>query len=55
MLYYGTMFLFVGFAAWVLNVAGIARVATQSAWTLLVSGIVLQLIHLMTKDMIRAS
>ena len=55
MLYYGTMFLFVGFVAWTLNVAGIATVATQSAWTLLVSGIVLLVIHLVTKDTIRAS
>ena len=55
MLYYGMMFLFFGFVACALNVAGIATVATQSAWTLLVSGIILLLIHLMTKDMIRAS
>lgn len=55
MLYYGTMFLFVGSVAWAMNVAGIATVATQSAWTLLVSGIVLLLIHLLTKDTIRAS
>lgn len=55
MLYYATMFLFVGFVACALNVAGIATVATQSAWTLFVSGIVLLLIHLVTKHTIRAS
>lgn len=49
------MFLFVGFVAWALSVAGIATVATQSVWTLLVSGIVLLLIHLMTRRTILAS
>lgn len=55
MLYYGTMFLFVGFVAWTLNVARIATVASQGAWILLMSGIVLLLIHVVTKDTIRAS
>ena len=55
LLYYATIFLVVGSIAWAMNVARIAMVATQSAWTLLVSGIVLMVIHLMTKDMIRAS
>lgn len=54
MLCYGAMFLFLGAAmflflglmAGALNLAGIATVATQSSWTLLVSGIVLLMIHL---------
>ena len=55
MLYYATMFIFVGFVGGALNVAGIATVATQSVWILLVSGIVLLLIHFMTKHTIRTS
>lgn len=55
MLHYATIFLVVGSAAWAMNVAGIATVATQSAWILRVSGIVLLLIHMVTKDTIRAS
>lgn len=46
MLCYAAMFLFFGLIAWGLNWAGIARVATQSSWTLLMSGIVLLMIHL---------
>lgn len=38
-----------------MNVAGIATVASQGAWILLMSGIVLLLIHVVTKDTIRAS
>ena len=45
MLYYAAMFLFVGLIAGGLNWAGIATVATQSSWTLLLSGIVLLMIH----------
>lgn len=48
MLYYAAMFLFFGLVAWGLNWAGIATVATQASWTLLVSGIVLLTIHWVT-------
>ena len=47
MLYYATMFLFVGFIAGALNMAGVATVATQTSWTLLLSGIVMLMIHLL--------
>ena len=46
MLYYAAMFLFVGLIAGALNWAGVAAVATQSSWTLLLSGIVLLVIAL---------
>ena len=46
MLYYAAMFLFVGFIAGALYIAGVETVATQSSWTLLLSGIVLLMIHL---------
>ena len=47
MLYYAAMFLFFGLIAGALHWAGIAMVATQSSWTLLMSGIVLLMIHLL--------
>ena len=47
MLYYAAMFLCVGFIAGALNMAGVATVATQSSWTLLLSGIVMLMIHLL--------
>ena len=47
MLYYAAMFLFFGLIAGGLHWAGIATVATQSSWTLLMSGIVLLMIHLL--------
>lgn len=55
MLYYAGMFLFFGSIAWGLNWAGIAMVATQSSWTLLVSGIVLLMIHWVTGRTVRLS
>lgn len=55
MLYYAAMFLFFGLIAWSLNRAGIAMVATQSFWTLLLSGIVLLVIHLMVRRTVRMS
>ncbi|HEU5406167.1 MAG TPA: hypothetical protein VFU48_00265 [Nitrospira sp.] len=48
MVYYAAVFLFVGLIAGALNLAGVAEVATQSSWTLLVSGIVLLMTHLVT-------
>ncbi len=45
MLYYATMFLFFGLVAGGLNWSGIATVATQGSWTLLLSGIVLLMVH----------
>lgn len=55
MLHYATIFLVAGSVALAMNVAGIATVVTQGAWILLMSGIVLLLIHVVTKDTIRAS
>lgn len=55
MLYYAAMFLFFGLIAWGLNWVGIAMVATQSSWTLLLSGIVLLMIHLMARRTVRLS
>ena len=49
MLYYAAMFLLVGLIAGALNWAGIATVATQSSWTLLLSGIVLLGVHLVAR------
>ncbi len=46
MLYYAAMFLFFGLIAVGLHWAGIATVATQGSWTLLLSGLVLLMIHL---------
>jgi uncharacterized membrane protein YtjA (UPF0391 family) len=54
-MYYAAMFLFFGLVAGGLHWAGIATVATQSSWTLVVSGIVLLVIHSMTRRTIRAS
>ncbi|UVT14762.1 MAG: DUF1328 domain-containing protein [Nitrospira sp.] len=45
MVCYAAVFLFIGLAAGALNLAGVAPVATQSSWTLLLSGIVLLVIH----------
>ncbi len=55
MVYYATVFLFVGLIAGALNLAGVAEVATQSSWTLLVSGIVLLMTHLVTERTDRVS
>lgn len=55
MLYYAVMFLFVGLIAGALNVAGVAAVATQSSWILLLSGIVLLIIHLVARRTGRVS
>jgi uncharacterized membrane protein YtjA (UPF0391 family) len=55
MLYYAAMFLFVGLIAGALNWAGVAAVATQSSWTLLLSGVVLMVIHLMVRRTVRVS
>jgi len=52
---YAAMFLFFGLIAVGLDWAGIATVATQSSWTLLVSGIVLLMIHLMERHTARMS
>ena len=55
MLYYAAMFLFFGLIAVALNLAGVARVATQSSWTLLLSGILLLMIHVVTGRTYRVS
>jgi len=54
-LYYATVFLFFGLIAEGLNWAGIATVATQSSWALLLSGIVLLTIHWVAGRSVRAS
>jgi uncharacterized membrane protein YtjA (UPF0391 family) len=53
MLYYAGMFLFVGLIAGALNWAGVAAVATQSSWTLVLSGVVFLVIHLMVRRTVR--
>jgi uncharacterized membrane protein YtjA (UPF0391 family) len=55
MLYYGMMFLFVGLIAGALNLAGVAAVATQISWILLLIGIVLLVIHLVAGRTVRVS
>lgn len=55
MMYYAGMFLFFGLIAAGLNASGIAMVATQGSWTLLLSGIVLLMIHLVTRRTNRVS
>jgi len=54
MMDYAAMFLFFGVVAGGLHWAGVATVATQSSWVLLVSGIVLLVIHGMTRRIIPA-
>jgi uncharacterized membrane protein YtjA (UPF0391 family) len=48
MLYYALMFLVVGVIAGALNMAGVAAVAVQISWILLVFGFVLLVIHLLS-------
>jgi uncharacterized membrane protein YtjA (UPF0391 family) len=55
MLCYATIFLVVGLISWGLNAAGIASRVTQGAWTLLVSGIVLLMIHELSERTNRVS
>lgn len=55
MLYYAEMFVFLGLIAGGLNWAGIAMVATQGSWTLLVSGIILLMMHWIAERPDRAS
>ena len=45
MLYYAAVFLLVGLIAGGLNAAGIATLVSQGAWTLLLSGVALLMIH----------
>ena len=45
MLYYALMFLIVGLIAGALGVSGVAAVASQIAYLLLVIGVVLLLVH----------
>jgi uncharacterized membrane protein YtjA (UPF0391 family) len=54
MLYYALMFLVIGVIAGALNMAGVAAVAVQISWILLLIGIVLLVIHLITNRSIRA-
>ena len=54
-LYYSAVFLFVGLIAGAMNLAGVAAVATQSSWTLILSGVVLLAVHLMTRRTMRVS
>ncbi len=45
MVHYAAIFLSVGLIAGGLNVLGLATLVTQGAWTLLLSGVVLVIIH----------
>ncbi|MDH4155071.1 MAG: hypothetical protein OEV01_14910 [Nitrospira sp.] len=45
MLHYAVIFLSVGLIVGGLNVLGLATLVTQGAWTLLLSGVVLVIIH----------
>lgn len=54
MLSYATMFIVFGVIAGGLNWTGVATVATQNSWILLLSGIGLLLVHLMTRRTIHA-
>ena len=55
MLYYALMFLVVGLLAGVMNLAGVAAIATQISWILFLIGIVLVAIHLVTGRPARVS
>jgi uncharacterized membrane protein YtjA (UPF0391 family) len=55
MLYYALMFLVVGLIAGALNLAGVAAVATQISWILLLIGIVLLVFHLVAGRTVRES
>lgn len=49
------MFLFFGLIAAGLNASGMAMIATNGSWTLLLSGIVLLMIHLVARRPARVS
>jgi uncharacterized membrane protein YtjA (UPF0391 family) len=53
MLYYALLFLGLGLIAGVLNMAGVAAIATQISWILFLIGIVLLAIHLVTGRAVR--
>ena len=55
MLYYALVFLVLGLIAGVLNLAGVAAIATQISWILFLIGSVLLAIHLVTGRPARAS
>lgn len=55
MLCYVAIFLVVGLICGGLNVAGIATLVTQGAWTLFLSGTVLLMIHELTERTNRVS
>ena len=49
MLYYALMFLVVGLIAGALGLFGVAAVATQISWILFVIGIVLLVVHVISR------
>jgi uncharacterized membrane protein YtjA (UPF0391 family) len=55
MLYYAALFLLFGLIAEGLKRAGIATVITQGSWTLLLTGIVLLMIHVVAGRTARVS
>ncbi|WP_455379088.1 DUF1328 domain-containing protein [Petrachloros mirabilis] len=55
MLYYALVFLVVGLVAGVLNLAGVAAIATPIFWILFLIGIMLLAIHLVAGRSVRAS
>jgi uncharacterized membrane protein YtjA (UPF0391 family) len=55
MLYYALVFLAVGLIAGALHLAGVAAVAVQISWILLLIGSVLLVIHLVSRRTVRVS
>lgn len=49
MLYYALMFLVVGLIASALNFVGVSAVAVQISWILFLIGVVLIMVHLVTR------
>jgi uncharacterized membrane protein YtjA (UPF0391 family) len=49
MLYYSLLFLIIGLVAGALGIYGVAAVASQIAWVLFLIGVVLLVIHLVSR------
>lgn len=54
MLYYALVFLVLGLIAGALNLAGVAGVAVQISWVLFLIGVILAVIHLVSRRSARA-
>ncbi len=55
MLSYAAIFIVVGLIIGGVNAAGLATLVTQGAWTLLLSGVVLVIIHKVVERTVRVS